>query len=400
MKTNYRALTSLRFFAAIAIVVFHYASDIKGIDRIPIPAKALINCGPLALCFFFALSGFVLSVSYRERIVTSSKARAFWLARFARLYPAYLLSYLLFLPMALQKYILHPASETSASAHKTFWAGAILSPLLLQSWTSLSQAWNGPSWSLSVEAFFYFLFPYIAFRLMRRGAAIATTLSIGLWAASLVVVYAHLSGRLSSQWYHSYIQYNPLFWVSCFLVGIQTSRFVAPWQKVSGAFASATTLLTLATIVMICVLTPPNYSGLIVTTGLLPLLALLIICCSHESSRMVNMIGSSPLYELGSVSYVIYIIQSPIWHFFIAATNKLAGHSSISGQVAAWQFIVFLPILITASFLVSRYIEGPARTWIMQGWARSGRPVNRAREASGGETYVEGVAGILSPHTR
>jgi peptidoglycan/LPS O-acetylase OafA/YrhL len=229
---------------------------------------------------------------------------------------------------------------------------------------------------------------------------VATAISVGLWAASLAVVYAHVTGRLSSECYHSYIQYNPLFWTPCFVVGIEATRFVAPWQKASGAFASVMTLLTPATIILVCVLTPPSYRVFIVTTGMLPLLALLVVCCSHESSRVVRMIGSSQLYKLGSVSYVIYIIQSPIWHFFTAATNKLAGHSSLSGQVAAWQFVVFLPILIIASFLVSRYVEGPARTWIMQGWVRSGRPVNRVREVSGGETYVEGVAAILSPHTR
>ncbi len=399
MKTDYRALTSLRFFAAIAIVVYHYAREVKGIDVLPQSAKALIDCGPLALSFFFALSGFVLSISYGERIITYSKAQAFWLARFARLYPAYLLSYLLFLPMALQKYILRPAPEASASAHKTFLAGAILSPLLLQSWTSFSQAWNGPSWSLSVEAFFYLLFPYIAFRLMRQGTAVSMTISFAVWGASLVVVYAHITGRLSSQHYHSYIQYNPLFWVPCFVVGIGATRFVAAWQKVPGAYASATTLLTLATIIAICVITPPSYRGFVITTGLLPLLALLIVCCSHESSRVVNTIGSSPVYELGSVSYVIYIIQAPIWHLVSVATNKLAGRS-LSDQVAAWRFIAFLPLLIIVSFLVSRYVEGPARTWITQKWATSNRPTIRTREASMGETSVEGVAGILSPHTQ
>ncbi len=395
MKTNYRALTSLRFFAAIAVVVFHYASEIKGIERLPQPARALMDCGPLALCFFFALSGFVLSISYRERDVTSSKAGTFWLGRFARLYPAYLLSYLLFLPMAVQKYILHPAAETTASAHRTFWAGAILSPLLLQSWTSVSQAWNGPSWSLSVEAFFYFLFPYIAFRLMRQRAAAMTAIGAGLWAASLVVVYAHVTGRVSTEYYHSYIQYNPLFWAPCFVVGIGITRFAAAWQNVSGAFASAMTLLTLATIILACILTPPGYRGFVVTTGLLPLLALLIICCSHESSRVVHMIGSSPIYDLGAISYVIYIIQSPIWHFFIAVTNKLAGHSSISSQVAAWQFMVFLPILIMVSFLVSRYIEGPARAWIMQASAAYRRPMNQIRETAGSETYKR-VRGVIT----
>jgi peptidoglycan/LPS O-acetylase OafA/YrhL len=397
MKTNYRALTSLRFFAAIAIVVFHYAREIRGIELLPQPAATLIDCGPVALAFFFALSGLVLSISYRENMGTSSQTRAFWLARFARLYPAYLFSYLLFFPLALQKYILHPAPEMCASGRTTFLAGGILSPLLLQSWTAASQAWNGPSWSLSVEAFFYVLFPFIALRLMRQRIASAAALGTSLWAVSLAIVYAHSSGSLSTYFYHSYIYYNPLFWAPCFIVGIQIARFSIPWQKVSGTFASAMTLLVLPAIILICVFAPAGYRGFITTTGLLPLLALLIICCSHESSGVVRWIGASPIYELGSVSYVIYIIQSPVWHYFVAVTNKLAGHNAISGQVAPWQFFAFLPVLIAASFMVSRYIETPARGWIMQRWSV---PRPHIQMNSGSKAYVESVTGIFSPHAQ
>lgn len=310
----------------------------------------------------------MLSVSYQDSITFSKARRAFWLARFARLYPAYLLSYLLFVPMAVQKYMLNPAPELSASAHKTFFAGAVLFPLLLQAWTSVSQAWNGPGWSVSVEAFFYFLFPYTAFRLMRQSTRVAATISVTLWVASLPVIYTHVSGHLSTLWYHSYIQYHPLFWTPCFVAGIVIARFAAPWQRVSGALVSTITLLTLAGIILICALSQGRYREFVITTGLLPLLALLIVCCCHESSRIVKLIGSSPIYELGTVSYVTYIIQAPVWHLVTVATERLVGYNLISRQVATWQFPVFLPILLGASFFVSRYVERPARTWIMRGW--------------------------------
>ncbi|HEV2275803.1 MAG TPA: acyltransferase, partial [Acidobacteriaceae bacterium] len=319
MKKTFRALTSLRFFAAIAVVFFHYAGEVRGFGRIPFPLKNLVHRGPLALCFFFVLSGFVLSISYQDKAIKTAEARRrFWFARFARLYPAYLLAFVLFLPMALQKYLLHPAPELGASGPRTFAAGAILSPLLLQSWTTFSQAWNGPGWSLSVEAFFYFLFPYVAFRLMRQQTSVALTIPIALWVASLCVVLAHLQGHLSNPIYHDRIQYNPLFWTPCFVAGIVTAGFAPRWQKVSAKMAGVLTISSVAALVLICLFVSPRYEDVIVTTGLLPLLALVILCCSHESARVVALLGSSPLYELGEVSYITYILQSPLWHAFSA----------------------------------------------------------------------------------
>src|SRR5208282_2377784 len=90
---------------------------------------------------------------------------AFYWARFVRLYPIYLLSFLLYLPIAVQKYVLYPSPESTG--HHTFVLSAVLSCLMLQSWTPLAQAWNGPSWSLSVEAFMYLMFPLVGFRLVR-----------------------------------------------------------------------------------------------------------------------------------------------------------------------------------------------------------------------------------------
>jgi peptidoglycan/LPS O-acetylase OafA/YrhL len=366
MKTNYRALTSLRFFAASAVVCFHFVPGIKTFGRLPTPAQHLIERGSIALCFFFVLSGFVLATSYQGRAMDDPIARrSFWLARFSRLYPAYILAFLLFIPMAVHKYIFDPVSGTEESAHVTFLVSALLSSLLIQSWTRFSQPWNGPGWSLSVESLFYFLFPYVAFRMMRLRTPVALTLCLGLWAGSLLVVCSHITGSMSDQFYMNYICYHPLFWTPCFLTGIAIQRFVASWQRLRASTSSIVSVLAIAAIVLTCMMAPERYGGLVTTTGALPLVAVLILSCSHGSCRLVRCIGSSPFYELGEVSYITYILQVPLWHYVSRVTNQLTYLSAGFKQGTTSQFVLFFAVLICVSFVISRYVEKPARKWLL-----------------------------------
>lgn len=384
MKPNYRALTSLRFVAASAVVCFHYVPGIKSFCWLPTPAQHLIQRGSIALCFFFVLSGFVLGTSYQDRVMDDPMARrSFWLARFARLYPAYILAFLLFLPMALHKYIVNPASGAEESARVIFLVSALLSFLLIQSWTRFSQPWNGPGWSLSVESFFYFLFPYVAFRIMRLRTPVALTLCFGLWAGSLLVVYSHVTGCMSDELYKNYVCYHPLLWTPCFLTGIAIQPFVALWQRVSAITSSIVSVLAMAAIVLTCMMTPEQYGGFVITTGALPLVAVLILSCSHTSCRLVRYIGLSPFYELGEVSYITYILQVPLWHYVGGVTNHLEYLSAGFRQGTTSQFVLFFSILIGVSFLVSRYVERPARRWLLQRLTGPSREVSWAGATAG-----------------
>lgn len=370
MKRNYRALTGLRFFAAMAVVLYHYADKVTGFHLLPDFMQRLVHCGPIALGFFFILSGFVLASSHQNRPVNNTtEIKAFWLSRFARLYPAYLLAFILFAPMALQKYVLHPVPLSPAIAHQDFIAGFILSPLMLQAWTSFSQAWNGPSWSLSVEAFFYFLFPFVALRIMRMRTSKAALILGILWILSLSLVIAKLTGAISKTFYLAYVLYNPLLWTPIFFVGIALLRFTDSWQKVSRSLADFTALAVSLSVIFICAACPISYYDLLVTTGLAPILALLILSYTHDQSRVVRMFGISPLYRLGEVSYITYILQSPLWHYFSAFIHKLSGSKLPSEEVSLGQFMLFILFLLSASFLVSEYVEKPARVWILKNFS-------------------------------
>ncbi len=118
--------------------------------------------------------------------MASAERRAFWAARLARLYPAYLLAFLLAAPFALERWA---AGGPFASAKAAAVAAAAL--LLVQAWfPSIARLWNAPGWSTSVVLAFYAAFPFAAARfsrLSRRGLWVALG---SAWALSLAAAIA------------------------------------------------------------------------------------------------------------------------------------------------------------------------------------------------------------------
>ncbi len=97
--------------------------------------------------------------------ITTTRGRAageldrtrFWKARFTRIYPIYLLSLLLSLGTLGKEYGRH--------THAMFWTGVVLTPLLLQGWIpAIATFLNTPAWTMSAEAFYYVIFPWLARR--------------------------------------------------------------------------------------------------------------------------------------------------------------------------------------------------------------------------------------------
>ncbi|EGF33686.1 putative transmembrane acyltransferase [Oxalobacteraceae bacterium IMCC9480] len=139
------ALTTLRLFAALAIVVHHC-------NGVFWPAAQL---GPLdaGVSFFFVLSGFILTCVYRDVLADADGAARwhFYRARLARIWPLHLACLclcLLFLPLP------KPFS----------WPVLIANAALLQAWIPWDRyffSYDYASWSISTELFFYAVFPLL-----------------------------------------------------------------------------------------------------------------------------------------------------------------------------------------------------------------------------------------------
>ncbi len=116
----------------------------------------VVNAGFISVSYFILLSGFVLGYNYNERARNGElDRRRFWEARFTRIYPIYFLSLVLSLPQLSSEYPTH--------TRFMFWTGLVLTPLLLQGFVpAVATFLNTPAWTMSAEAFYYVLFPWIA----------------------------------------------------------------------------------------------------------------------------------------------------------------------------------------------------------------------------------------------
>ena len=141
------ALTGIRTLLALAIILFHFTPPHLGL------LYPIIDNGYVFVGAFFLISGYVLTYNYADRAKTLSK-REFWLARFSRLYPVYLLVLIISIGML--------KDEWQARPHAEFWQGILLTPFVLQGWSpSVATFWNTVAWTLSSECMLYIAFPWL-----------------------------------------------------------------------------------------------------------------------------------------------------------------------------------------------------------------------------------------------
>lgn len=177
------ALTGLRWWAACMVFLFH----MRVFAPLPGPISVVFDEGHLGVTFFFVLSGFVLTWSLRPGVPAST----FYWRRFARIWPAHMVALLVAIPVF---YTLAPVPE--GSFLKPFDAGVLLlSVVLLQGWSSnpaIHFSGNPAAWTLTVEALFYALHPWLS-RVIVRFAVRGSLLLAG---AALAWAFGYRFGLL------------------------------------------------------------------------------------------------------------------------------------------------------------------------------------------------------------
>jgi peptidoglycan/LPS O-acetylase OafA/YrhL len=346
------ALTGLRFFAAIYVVFYHFVSPDFHTIR---PLQNILSAGYSAVGFFFVLSGFVLSYSYLrlDRQVTLNRI-SFWKARFSRIYPAYLLAFLLAAPF-----------QIFGSFHVNHWRvaiekltlGAALVLTLLQAWTPWTAwYWNIPAWSLSVEVFCYFCFPFAALVIGKLRSRACLRGAAGIWLLGLIVpvLYCslrHIEAQPPFPMMQLAIETNPLLRLPEFLIGMLIGRIFARGLRWHRRLASVLSLVALALFILVLSFSSTLPRLLLSNSILTPISALLIFTLAHQSGVLAKFLSLPALTVLGEASYAIYILQYPVSYLL-----KL-NHETFSGQ----RFLVYLAALICFSIFTFYFLEQPLR---------------------------------------
>ncbi len=334
------ALTGIRIFAAYYVVMLHTGAGYFGRSGAPPAVLRLLDKGYLAVSLFFILSGFILVYTYQGKISGTDSVVRFWEARFARIYPVYLLALALMIPFS-----------------RTLTLGERFSVLaMVQTWMpwrpDLVGAWNFPAWSLSVEAFFYLTFPLIFFGLNRLRV-------VGLrWVAGILlalIVVGNLSQPVGA-WPESAIvllRYIPLpvLRLPEFVVGMALGLAIlrGPAWRHSGMVS---VVALLGAIIVLCL-----PLGAWASVAVIPF-AILILSLAHQRGPIARILSGRVLVLLGSASYAVYLLQLPtrIYTRLLFAQILHAPHN----------LDAFLSpcLLLILSVLVFLFWEEPARKFL------------------------------------
>lgn len=365
------ALTGLRCFAALNIVFFHFSNP-----QWFGPLAPVVNAGYASVSFFILLSGFVLAYNYagKARAGKLEKTR-FWEARFTRLYPIYFLSLLLAWQVV--------PSEYSTHTPRMFWTGMALTPLLLQGWVpEIATFLNTPAWTMSAEAFFYFLFPWMArWKRPRRIGTHVMRMSgvwlLGLIPGTLYVIFhpdgiTHPNRWSWGPWLQA-LKFTPLPHLASFVFGVLLAGLdecIARASRLRIAlglfgFGAVFTLLDHAAYIPYALI----HDGL-----LMPLFGCMILGLAGEN-LLSRAFGWAPLVFVGEGSYCLYLLHFNLWN--------LIHRSHILDRVglARYDPWVSYVLLIALALVALHFVEKPAQRRL-RGW------LSALRQPSGGPLPV------------
>lgn len=352
------------------VVLYHLAQG--QLADAPGWLRQIVGNGFVGVSLFFVLSGFILSYSYLDASGQKRvEPRTFWMARFARIYPVYVLGIVVMLPFYLL-YLLPQMSVLKAMLKVA--AGALVTLSLLQSWVPpLASLINHPSWSLSAEAFFYFVFPFAAPLAARLPPRRLLGLGGALWLVSLVgpLCYLRFVGPGTpgqSGFLIGLLKFNPLLRLPEFLIGVVLGilllRLDGAGAKASERLAPMLSLAALGTALLVLA-QGSRIPYVLMSCVLVPVFALLIYSLAFNRGVLGAFLSLPPVMLLGEASYALYIIHIPLYTILSAAAAKWSLSTS-SGSF----LLVYLLCAVGTSLLITRFLEKPAREALKRRWAR------------------------------
>lgn len=360
------ALTGLRFVAAFCVFLHHAK------DRLSIEWWNLGPLGGFAVGFFFVLSGFILMHVYGKTLKTADIPR-FFAARFARIWPVHAACLLLFL--LLFRWRFPPTAPDELLR--------VLSQLTLtQTWGTRVEeilGFNGVAWSISVEAFFYALFPFLCLlddrRFARAYAAIVLltllALLVGNWS-----VARHPSGMSTVL---AVIQFAPPMRLVEFATGIATARIASRFAPSPVARPSRDSAIEIGALALVCLgyllLGPAQWIRGLVDPGALFVVqrylpqgpgfalpfAFLILWLARSRGLVGWLLSRRSMVFLGEISFSFYMVHSMIL--------MLVQNSGV-GIGAEWPlgFALSLAASLAAASLLHMAIEVPMRDFLLAAW--------------------------------
>ncbi|MDG0818062.1 acyltransferase family protein [Bdellovibrio svalbardensis] len=367
------ALTSLRFFAALAILALHC----EGYFGIAKPfVRQIYNTQPVS--FFFVLSGFIMFYCY-PYFERAGDVLRFYRARWSRIWPTHILAFI----------VAFLASHRPDSDYFIYGKSALESVgmalsniLLIQAWIpkqSFYSSYYSHSWSISTEFFFYLLFPVFVYGFARRWK-LWLGLSVGLVLAAMIAsgvfeipsYRSGFDGLTTSALFHV----NPVVRVFEFILGMTVGLVFTKYQTENGAAGKTLkgTLWEVGALILLIInmrssiLLGWSFSG-VATTGVAAWLvhsgsclgaAFLIYTFAKHEGAISQFLSRKFFVLLGEISFTLYMIHG---HYMMAFRK---GDHPLDVLPLPLQFPAYLFLMMVMSYVFWKWFEVPVRKRLLR----------------------------------
>jgi peptidoglycan/LPS O-acetylase OafA/YrhL len=337
-----RSLTGLRFVAALFVVLLHGGQRFQDASW----ATSVAGFGYTGVSFFFMLSGFVLAWTHRP----DDTPRRFYWRRFARVWPLHALTTGAAILVGL------------AAGLPLYWPALPAVLTLTQSWfpgPDIKYAFNGPSWSLACEMFFYLLFPVIVGPLSRLRRPLRAAAWIGV---GLVVVGGACAAVFPTRELGNLLYTMPPYRLGEFGIGILLAAAIRRgWRPRARLRVAALVTVLLYTALMVGALavlgTPERLPYFVADLWMLPGYAAVIAAAASGDLRGDGgFIRSGVMVKLGQWSFALYLVHELV----LKLMAPLAASSGTAVSTAMLAGAVVVSVGVSAALY--EWFERPVET--------------------------------------
>lgn len=392
-------LTGLRCLAALTVVISHTLPYV-------VP-----NCAPRFLLIlpgfgmqlFFVLSGFVIHYNY-SHLVLSNGVRGlfnFFIARFARIYPLFI--------VCIGLELLHLYGYSQLPEHTNH---------ILPYYLTLTQTWfykifnsnnliyqfglmSQVTWSISTECFFYLMYPVICFlisRLKSLRSHFILVIILTTIALSCVIFIACFSKVFDSYGIQKYgslaagleqgviswkqdsfirwlLDFSPYSRLMEFILGcLSAAIYLRVRDRKPSSKEERIGLIALVSVVIALVIShkyifysSPDKSYAWINKfhmsfGFAPMIAVIIFVLVRYQNVISRVLSSKSMLKGGELSYSLYLLHLPIALAFARDAANVAGKWVIIANLS--RLVLALASIFGAAHIFYRCVEVPVRKFL------------------------------------
>ena len=352
-----RPLTSLRIIFAIMVFFSHIQFGPQTPAFFASLYESVFMEGYIGVSFFFILSGFVLSLSYKGKLHSQITLGKYMLARVARIYPLHVLTLIIATPLMMYDL---------AQSATVFFEKFATNLLLLHSWIpdkAFYFSFNAPSWSISDELFFYLMFPFLLLLFRFKNVTYLFFLML------LIPILIYLAPEAIE---HKVFYINPLLRIFDFILGMLLYQLYEKGVLKPRTAKTATLREFLAIGLFLLFFSLHAYipQGYRYSCYYWIPMALAILMFSYSSGYISIILSKGWLVKAGEISFAFYMLHQLVIRYISIIEGKL----HLINNYYLLILIMFI-ISIVASYLSYVFFEMPINRYVKKINFKTKQPV-------------------------